>query len=238
VDFAYRVHTEVGHRCRGAIVEGQFRELNAPLRTGERVEVLTGDHPAPNRDWLDMHLGYVRSGRAREKIHDWFRAKGSAANAHDGRKRLVGLLARLGMAEPSAVRWSEAARTLGFADPEALCCAVGAGECQTIDAIDALHPQAEFELQLELIPDLGGPDRRVCRIEIRAKDRDGLLRDVTALLSRHGVSLLGNSGRVDSVSGEALLVLEVRLATLRELVVLVDRLGHIQGVLDARVDRR
>ncbi len=236
LDFAYRVHTEIGHRCRGALVEGASRPLNTPLQTGERVEILTGAEPAPERDWLEAHLGYVRTGRAREKILDWFRARAPAQNEDDGRQRLIRLLARLGMGMPSTLRWQEAAKTLGYADSGALCRAVGAGECQTLDAIDALHPPTEFELQLELLPEIG-PDRRTRSIEIRAVDRNGLLRDVTQLLSSLGVSLLENSGRVDPDTGQALIRLDTRIATLRELAVLVDRLEHLDGVFEARADR-
>ena len=247
VDFAYRVHTEIGHRCRSALVEGLPRPLYTTLATGERVEILTRSEPAPDRSWLDMHLGYVRTGRAREKIQDWFRARDPAANERDGRGRLLRLLDRLGLGEPGALRWQEAARCLGYADQRALCRAVGAGECQTLEALDALHPQEEFELQLELLPDTGGGgDRRTigggdCHarsIDIRAEDRHGLLRDITQVLSSLGVSLLGNSGRVDSVTEQAHIQLDIRTGSLRELAVLVDRLGHLEGVFEARVDQR
>lgn len=238
LDFAYRVHTEIGHRCRGALVEGLPRPLNQSLVTGERVEIITGDETQPQRSWLDMHLGYVRTGRAREKIQDWFRSREPARNENEGRARLVVLLDRLGLPEPSALRWQEAARTLGYDDTAAMCRAVGGGECQTLEALDALHPQTEFELQLELLPELGGPDRRTRRIEVRAADRHGLLRDITQLLSGLGVSLLGNSGQVEPLTGQALIGLDARVATLRELAILVDRLAHLEGVLSVRADRR
>ena len=238
VDFAYRVHTEIGHRCRGALVEGLPRPLNMPLATGEQVEILTRGEPAPERSWLDMHLGYVRTGRARAKIQDWFRARDPAVNEREGRARLLRLLDRLGLGEPSTLRWQEAARTLACADEQALCRAVGAGDCQTLEALEALHPQSEFEVQLELLPKLGGGDRRTRCIDIRAEDRHGLLRDVTQLLSGLGISLIGNSGHVDPATEQALLRLEIRTGALKELAVLVDRLGHLEGVFDARVDQR
>lgn len=238
VDFAYRVHTEIGHRCQGAVVEGVPRALNTSLQTGERVEIVTGTHAAPDRSWLDMHLGYVRTGRAREKIQDWFRSRDPAENEREGRRRLIRLLDRLGLGEPSALRWQEAARVLGYADAQSMCRAVGAGDCQTLDAVDALHPQEEFELQLELLPELGGPDRRTRSIEIRAEDRHGLLRDITQLLSSLGISLLGNSGQADPATEQASIRLETNIGALRELAVLLDRLEHLDGVFEARVDRR
>jgi len=238
VDFAYRVHTEVGHRCRSALVGGVPRALNAPLATGERVEIVTGAAAEPRRVWLDMHLGFVKSGRAREKILDWFRGRDPAQNLREGRERLEGLLDALALGAPTPSRWQEAARALGFADAAELCRTVGAGDCQTLDALEALHPQAEYELQLELLPAPGGDDPRTYRVAMRAEDRDGLLRDVTELLADLGVPLRGNSGRLDPLTGRALLSLEVRLGTLRDLAVLVERLGCVPGVLDVRVERR
>lgn len=236
VDFAYRVHTEVGHRCRAALVEGQARALNSTLQTGERIEIQTGDSAAPQRYWLDMHLGYVTSGRAREKIHDWFRSRDAAINERDGRDRLLGLIADLGLGAPGEARWQEAARTLGYGDAGALCRAVGAGDCQTLEALDALHPQSEFELQMELLPGSGSSDRHSYRIVLDAEDRHGLLRDVTMLLSNLGISLLGNAGHVDPATERAHLALDVRVATLRALAVLVDRLKHLPDVHEARVE--
>ncbi|MEQ8857830.1 MAG: HD domain-containing protein [Pseudomonadales bacterium] len=238
VDFAYRVHTEIGHRCRSALIEGRPRALNAPLATGERVEIVTGDEASPQRCWLDGYLGYAKSGRAREKIHDWFRARDPSVNEVEGRERLRSLLAALALGEPGAARWQEAARSLGLADPQALCRAVGAGDCQTLDALEALHPQVEDELQLELLPGSAGSAAKVYRIQVRAEDRAGLLRDVTELLSGAGFSLLGNTGRVDDDTGVAILGLDTRVGSLRELAILVDRLDHLPGVLEARVEPR
>ncbi len=79
---------------------------------------------------------------------------------------------------------------------------------------------------------------RTREIAIRAEDRHGLLRDVTQLVSRLGISIIGNSGRVDPATGHAVIHLETRIGTLRELAILVDCLAHLDGVFDARVDPR
>ena len=73
LDFAYAVHTEVGHRCRGAKVNGRIVPLTYTLHNGEQVEILTTKHGRPSRDWLNPTLGYAKTGRARSKIRQWFR---------------------------------------------------------------------------------------------------------------------------------------------------------------------
>jgi GTP pyrophosphokinase len=75
IDFAYHVHSEVGHRCRGAKVDGKMVPLTHVLQTGNRVEILTAKVPNPSRDWLNVHLGYLKSGRARSVLAHWFRLK-------------------------------------------------------------------------------------------------------------------------------------------------------------------
>ncbi len=229
------MHTEIGHRCRAPLVEGQPRALNRPLHTGERVEIQTGESAEPQRYWLDTHLGYVTSGRARDKIHDWFRSRDAAVNEAQGRARLVHLLDKLGLGAPAEVRWREAARTLGYVDPDDMCRAVGGGDCQPLAALDALHSQDEFELQMELLPGAGTADSRVYRVAIEAEDRHGLLRDVSQLLSELSLSLIGNEGRVDPATARAHLQLDVRVSTLRDLAVIVERLQHLPDVFAARV---
>ncbi|TQV71576.1 GTP diphosphokinase [Aliikangiella marina] len=85
VDFAYRVHTDVGHRCRGAKVNGRITPLSQPLETGQRVEILTNKTGGPSRDWLSDHHGYVKSSRARSKIHQWFRHQDKDKNIAAGK---------------------------------------------------------------------------------------------------------------------------------------------------------
>src|SRR5690606_31354619 len=73
VDFAYHIHTEVGHRCRGAKVNGHIVPLHYRLKTGEQVEILTTRDGGPSRDWLTGSLGYVRTSSARARIQQWFK---------------------------------------------------------------------------------------------------------------------------------------------------------------------
>jgi len=88
LDFAYQVHTEVGHRCRGAKVNGRIVPLTHAVRTGDRVEILTGKHPSPSRDWLNPKLGYINGARARAKVRQWFKRESRDDNLRAGKDAL------------------------------------------------------------------------------------------------------------------------------------------------------
>lgn len=88
VDFAYHIHTSIGHRCRGAKVNGVIVPLNYVLQNGEQVEILPGNHERPNPDWLIKELGYVKSGSTRQKIRQWFSQQNQDQNYKDGMRIL------------------------------------------------------------------------------------------------------------------------------------------------------
>jgi len=85
LDFAYAVHTEIGHRCRGAKVNGRIVQLTYKLKNGERVEILTAKEALPRRDWMISHLGYIRTSRARNRIRSWFRKQDKEKNYLEGK---------------------------------------------------------------------------------------------------------------------------------------------------------
>ena len=97
LDFAYHVHTMVGHRCRGAKVNGRIVPLTYRLRSGDRVEIMTGKEPDPRRDWLLPSSGYLASSRSREKVRNWFHKLDRARNIEAGRELLDKELRRLGL---------------------------------------------------------------------------------------------------------------------------------------------
>jgi GTP pyrophosphokinase len=97
LDFAYHVHTQVGHRCRGAKVDGRIVPLDYRLRTGDRVEILTGKTESPRRDWLVPANGFLASSRSREKVRTWFHKLDRARNEHEGKELLDKELRRLGL---------------------------------------------------------------------------------------------------------------------------------------------
>lgn len=98
LDFAYQVHTMVGHRCRGGKVNGRIVPLTYKLNTGEQVEILTAPYPNPSRDWINPNLGYLKTSRARAKVQHWFKLQERDKNIAEGRTILERELNRLGVA--------------------------------------------------------------------------------------------------------------------------------------------
>ncbi len=99
IDFAYHVHTEIGHRCRGAKINGKLVTLDYRLKTGDQVQILTAKQGGPSRDWLNTSLGMVKSQRARSKIRQWFKVQDYEQNLVQGKETLEKELRRLGVAD-------------------------------------------------------------------------------------------------------------------------------------------
>ncbi len=97
LDFAYQVHTEVGHRCRGAKVNGRIVPLTHVVGTGDRVEILTGKIAKPSRDWLNPRLGYIRGARARAKVRQWYKRESREDNLRAGKEALESEARRVGI---------------------------------------------------------------------------------------------------------------------------------------------
>lgn len=125
VDFAYALHTGLGHRTRGAKVDGSIVPLNYKLQNGQRVEILTTKQGAPSRDWLTPALGYLQSPSARAKVRHWFKQQGMEENIAQGRSQLDRELHRLGI--PS-INQEKIAQKLHFHKLEDLLAAIGRGD--------------------------------------------------------------------------------------------------------------
>ena len=138
VDFAYAVHTNLGHRCRGATVDGQMVPLHYTLKNGQQVEVVTAKQGGPSRDWLNPDLGYVQSHRARTKVRQWFRAQQHEQTVSAGRALVERELARMGQ---TALKLDALAAKAGFDKAEDFFAAFGRDEInskQVQTAIQAL----------------------------------------------------------------------------------------------------
>ncbi len=125
IDFAYHVHTDVGHRCRGARVNGKLVSLDYELKTGDQVEILTAKRGGPSRDWLNTNLGLVKTQRARSKIRVWFKKQDKELNLSSGRNILEHELQRLGVGE---INTEKLARTFSYRSSDELYTALGTGD--------------------------------------------------------------------------------------------------------------
>jgi GTP pyrophosphokinase len=128
LDFAYHIHTNVGHRCRGAKVNGQMVPLTHTLRTGDRVEVLTVREGGPSRDWISPHLGFLHTSRARSKVAAWFREQNYDASVTDGRSVLEREFDRLGITD---VNFDKLAGRFHFSKTDDFLAAIGRGEIKS-----------------------------------------------------------------------------------------------------------
>jgi GTP pyrophosphokinase len=152
VDFAYHLHSELGHRCRGARVDGAMVPLNTPLANGQTVEIIAVKEGGPSRDWLNPQLGYLQSARARQKVRAWFNAIDSQENVANGRAIVEKTLQREGK---TSVSLDHLAAKLGFKSPEELFSQVGKDEFSVRAIEQALsdtpppEPEPEAPAQFE-----------------------------------------------------------------------------------------
>lgn len=151
LDFAYRVHTDIGHRCRGAKVDGRIVPLTYKLSGGEKVEILTTKQGKPSRDWLSPHLGYLATSRARSKVRHWFAEQDHEKNLAAGRAVLERELHRLGVEPRSADKLLE---RFHMARIEDLWLALGRGDvsaAQMVHVMESLQsPPADAAVPLPM----------------------------------------------------------------------------------------
>ena len=140
IDFAYHVHTDIGHRCRGARVNGKLVPLYQDLKTGDQVEILTAKRGGPSRDWLNPNLGLVKTQRARSKIKAWFKKQEDEQNLAQGRATLERELQRLGI---TSTNFEKFARELGFKTPDEMFITLGTGDLSVNKVIRQLSETVE-----------------------------------------------------------------------------------------------
>ena len=136
VDFAYAIHSEIGHRCRGAKVNGHIVPLNYQLHSGEQVEILTSKESRPNRSWLNPNLGYLNTAHARGKVRHWLRKQDHEKNIRDGKAILDRIRQRLGLQSISLQRLQE---SFHLSRDEDILIALGRAEITSEQLINALE---------------------------------------------------------------------------------------------------
>ena len=162
IDFAYQVHTDVGHRCRGAKINGKLVSLDYILKTGDKVEILSAKRGGPSRDWLNTNLGLVKTERARSKIRQWFKRQAKEQNISHGKGILEKELRRLGMSDISL---EKLAREFEYKTVEDLYEAIGMSDLTVPKIVRHLTLEKEEAKPEELVPtgapSQGAPDDAV-----------------------------------------------------------------------------
>lgn len=163
VDFAYQIHSEIGHRCRGAMIDGRLVSLDYQLRTGQQVEILTARRGGPSRDWLNPHLNYIATQRARQKIRQWFRRQQRDQNVAAGREILERELRRLGFAQGS---FAEMAALFKYDKVDDFLAAVGYGDISPSHIAHKIDDASEKgkDLKIKAIPRRAISDIRVAGV--------------------------------------------------------------------------
>lgn len=305
VDFAYAVHTEVGHRCRGARVGGRIVPLDHALESGDQVEIITGKTSGPSRDWLSATLGYVHTSRARARIQRWFKEQNFDDNVAAGRAALDREIDRLGLRD---VGFEPLASERGYRRVEDFLAAIGGGDLRASQAVSSLRNQLAREEEPE-VPELksrprvrhspkgmqvqgvgnlmtvmasccspvpgdrilgyitrsrgvsihrhdchnalelsdrepervllvnwGDADDQTFPVDVALKafDRQGLLRDVSAAFADAGVNVLGIQSHTDSASLEVRMTITIEIADIQNLSRVLSQVVRVPNVMDAR----
>lgn len=136
IDFAYHVHSDVGHHCRGAEVDGRIVPLNYQLKNGEQIKIHTIKHGGPSRDWISPHLGYTKTARARSKIQAWYKQQNFDNNAADGRRMLDKELGRLNITDTN---YDKLAQHFNFVHVNDFMAALGRGDIKLGQVVNYLQ---------------------------------------------------------------------------------------------------
>jgi len=174
IDFAYHVHTEIGHRCRGAKIGGKLVSLDYALKTGDQVDILTTKRGGPSRDWLNPHLGLVRTQRARSKIRRWFKLQAREQNISQGKSLLERELRQLGLLN---VNLEHLARKFEFKNFDDFAEAIGCGDIAAGKIANGLITTDEDEDDFFDYSDTEGPTqlRKEATGDIAVRGLKGLL---------------------------------------------------------------
>ncbi len=307
LDFAYHIHTDVGHGFRGAKVNGKIVPIGYELKNGEQVEILTSKQSKPSRDWLNPHLGYLTGARARAKVRAWFRQQDFANNVADGRDVVEKEFQRLGIAEvnfdfltkqfkrpstdeffaavgcgditsaqiagrlsalvlpatqqpgkaplrarPSTTKndQSDSVRIMGVGDlvtHVARCCkpvpydqivgyitrgrgvTVHRNDCRNLLRLKREEPERLIDVEWSR----GSQQTYVVDIYVRAFDRQGLLRDITEVLSNEQLNVTAVNTLTDPKSNFANMTLTLDINDVEQLSQALTKLEQLPNVMEA-----
>lgn len=231
IDFAYRIHTDIGHRCVGVLVDGQERALNTVLETGQRVEILTGVESAPAREWLDTSRRYVHTTRAREKIQVWFRGQSDLDNLNAGKKSLFDEMHRLCIHFKNSMGIEEIASKLGFGSADALYFAIALGNCQVLDVLKHSELGLIVTDQMDLL-DKDVRQRNEELLFVRCHNRPGLLHDIIQILNEENITMLALNATTDSAANTASISVTSLIEDFVSLARVMTKIKSVPDVLD------
>ena len=304
LDFAYAVHSEVGHRCRGARVNGHIVQLTRPLQSGEMVEVMTAKQGGPSRDWLSSHLGYLKTRRARNRVRQWFKHLDYGQHVEAGRQALEREMFRLGVSEKPNLE--ALAGHYNFKHGEDVLAGIGRGELSPLKLIgisgvktvtgkrsrSTKAPAAEAGGQGVVVQGVGDlmthiagcckpvpydpivgfitrgrgvtVHRQDCSnirhidseesarlvdvqwgdqpadvsypvdILVLAGDRQGLLRDISGLLSGEKINVTGVNTSTNPNKNQAVMLFTVEVNDMTQLSRILEKLAQVPGVWDVK----
>jgi GTP pyrophosphokinase len=172
LDFAYSIHSQVGHECKGARVDGHIVPLTQPLQSGQTIEILIAKNGTPSRDWLSPHLGYLKTSRARNRVRQWFKQQDYDQHVASGRSALERELTRLGIDERPEL--DKLAPRYNFKKGEDVLAGIGRGELSPLQVLGhaALRPAKAPEPATEPTP---APPRARARGEVMVEGVDDLM---------------------------------------------------------------
>lgn len=305
LDFAYQLHSEVGHRCKGAKVNGHIVPLTYEIKTGEQIEVLTSKHGQPSRDWLDANLGYLKTSKAKAKVHHWFKKQDYDKHVTEGQALLDKAMKKEDVTLSSA-ELNTLAEQYNFKSYKDLMAAIGTGDIKINQLINRskqhhiTEPQEleTFEPALKILTKptgqsgdvtiqgmkntvthlarcctpLPGDDivgyvtkgqgisihRSDCRnladtpsmemdriisaqwsgtsnqypvdLHVQARDRTGLVKDITTVLANEKVNLCALTTSTSRLENSAYVVLTIEIENLSHLQKIMDRIRQLESV--------
>ena len=214
LDFAYRVHTDVGHACRGAVINDTPAVLGQTLQNSQTVSINTSGNPQPARDWLEPGYDFVRTDRARAKLVRYFRGLQTSEKKAIGEQIYRDALALLATAVEVNLDEEQAVD-------------LGGG---IADLLPLLSPILEQSVQNGVLPDQRQTGSHIVGLFLKGQNRDGLLHDVTQVLAHLEYPLTANTGDTLAEGSVAMINIETEVECWRDILKLAAHLATIEGV--------
>ena len=228
LDFAFKVHTDIGLHCIGALVDGEEVALNTVLKTGQAVEILTQPRATPQRTWLDPDLQYFKTSKTRELLRGYFQVFDRTHNAKAGRDWVQQEIDRLNL----KLTPEEAARALDFSSPDDLFIEVALG---SMKARQMLVEIAQLQAEVSELLKTDDASKVTMQIHLSAQDRKNLIRDITREIAELNVNIVNLKLGAPKLGEEATADIWVQVSGLGEASLVIVSLRRLHRVTDVRL---